>query len=90
MALSFEERNADVFLKMSSANGVNVAPNSYQPMMCADVLNEKRIAKSQGRQTRGGPSMSKEVPRDQLFRSQPYYAGDESTSKECKTIVEVA
>ena len=51
MALSFAERNAD-FLDRKCTPG-NVGPNSYQPMICADVLAEKRQAKSQGRQTRG-------------------------------------
>ena len=33
--------------------------------------------------------MSTNVPRDDIYRT-PYYAGEESTSKECKTLSEIA
>ena len=45
MALSFEERNVDVFMGRRATPG-NVAPNTYQAQICQDTLNDRRIAKS--------------------------------------------
>jgi hypothetical protein len=41
MALSFAERNADDFLNRKNTPA-NIGPNSYQPIICPDILAKKR------------------------------------------------